>query len=149
MISKFNFCKFSAWIFFWITRIFFSIEQFSKQNIISVFFFWLYSERVKKLEASNTSKQFLSDHKFWILQSDRAPTPMTSNSFVYFYFPFVRSTFCKKKISDSWPGMIISLLWLTALLMFSNLIQIMEFYSSGFLRTSQNLTKSPSWFDAY
>ena len=82
--------------------------------------------KICSVEASNTSKQFLSDHKFWILQSDRAPTPMTSNSFVYFYFPFVRSAFCKK-ISDSWPGMIISLLWLTALLMFSNLIQIMEF----------------------
>ena len=107
MISKFNFCKFSAWIFFWITRIFFSIEQFSKQNIISVFFFWLYSERVKKLEASNTSKQFLSDHKFWILQSDRAPTPMTSNSFVYFYFPFVRSAFCKKKY------LTVDLVWLS------------------------------------
>ena len=148
MISKFNFCKFSAWIFFWITRIFFSIEQFSKQNIISVFFFWLYSERVKKLEASNTSKQFLSDHKFWILQSDRAP--MTSNSFVYFYFPFVRSTFCKKKY------LTVDLVWLSVCCGWPHCsclvmarIQIMEFYSSGFLRTSQNLTKSPSWFDAY
>ena len=64
MISKFNFCKFSSWIFFWLTRTFFSIEQFSKQNTISVFFFWLHSERVKKLEAivtrANNSCQIIN-----------------------------------------------------------------------------------------
>ena len=84
--------------FFWITRTFFFHKTIFETKYHFCLFLSTAFRESKKLEASNTSKQFLSDHKFWILQSDRAPTPMTSNSFVYFYFPFVRSAFCKKNI---------------------------------------------------